>query len=556
VTALNIAGTRLNFRGSLADCLNCVSQAVNAEMSVPRGHLRNKGGGLTDNFGKDRWPTAVRWLVSAREGDAMVRVPGAMAVTGHRGCGLEQTMNARPIKCLVAVLFLFFTAAFGLAQTSSSNSLTSAVQSVYPQVEALYIDLHEHPELSLHEVNTAAKLASQLRQLGYEVTEHVGGNGVVAILRNGSEPVIMLRTELDALPVPEKTGLAYASHVTTKDDEGHEVPVMHACGHDIHMAALVGTAEIMAKSRDQWRGTLMLIGQPAEERVGGAKMMLEDGLFTRFPKPSVGIALHTTNTIPAGEVGITPGYMSSNADTVNITIYGRGGHGAMPETTIDPIVIAAKTIVSLQTIVAREIKPGDAAVITVGYIHGGTKNNIIPDEVRLGLTVRSYSPEVRRHLLASIERVTKAEAEAAGAPKAPLVEVGEGADAMYNDPKLSDQLAPVLRETLGAANVVTLPPVMTSEDYSEYELAGVPSFYYQLGVANPQQFAEAQAKGISLPSNHSPFFAPDMEPSLKTAIESEVALLRSLMGAHPGHNAAGRAVTPSQPFDGGHYRIR
>ena len=445
-------------------------------------------------------------------------------------------MNARLVRYgVVTASFFLFAPAFVIAQASSSTALSSEVQSVYPQVQALYIDLHEHPELSLHEVNTAAKLAAQLRRLGYEVTEKVGGNGVVAILRNGSGPVIMLRTELDALPVLEKTGLAYASHVTTKDDDGHVVPVMHACGHDIHIAALVGTAEIMAKTKDQWHGTLMLIGQPAEERVGGAKMMIDDGLFTRFPKPAVGLALHTTNNLPAGEVGITPGYMSSNADSVNITIYGRGGHGAMPETAIDPIVIAAKTVLSLQTIVSREIKPGEPAVITVGYIQGGTKNNIIPDEVRLGLTVRSYSPETRKHLLASIARVTKAEAEAGGAPKPPLVEVSEGTDAMYNDPKLSEQLTPVLQQALGKDNVVTLPPQMTSEDYSEYELAGVPSFYYQLGVADPQQFAKARAEGVSLPSNHSPFFAPDMEPSLKTAIESEVALLRSLMGTQSAH---------------------
>ncbi len=447
-------------------------------------------------------------------------------------------MNLGSVK-IVAVPFFVLATAFGFAQSSSSNSLNSAVDAVYPQVQSLYIDLHEHPELSLHEVNTAEKLAAQLRRLGYEVTEHVGGNGVVAILRNGSGPTIMLRTELDALPVLEKTGLPYASHVTTKDDEGHDVPVMHACGHDIHMAALVGTAEIMAKTKDQWHGTLMLIGQPAEERVGGAKMMLADGLFTRFPKPSIGIALHTTNELPAGKVGVTSGYMSSNSNAIDITIYGRGGHGASPQSTIDPIVIAAKTILSLQTIVSREIKPGDPAVITVGYIQGGTKNNIIPDEVRLGLTVRSYSPETRKHLLAAIERVTKGEAEAAGAPKPPLVEMKEDTDAMYNDPKLADQLAPVLRHALGADDVVAMPPHMASEDYSAYEAAGVPSFYYQLGVANPQQFAEAKAKDVSLPSNHSPFFAPDMEPSLKTAIESEVALLRSLMGTAASHTAAG-----------------
>jgi amidohydrolase len=443
----------------------------------------------------------------------------------------------RILEKVAAVTFCLFTSCCVLAQTPSSKTLSSEVNSVYPQVQTLYIDLHEHPELSLHEVNTAAKLAAKLREFGYEVTEHVGGNGVVAILRNGNGPAIMLRTELDALPVQEKTGLTYGSHVTTKDDDGHDVSVMHACGHDIHMAALVGTAEIMAKTKNQWHGTLMLIGQPAEEKVGGARMMLADGLFTRFPKPSVGLALHTTNELPAGKLGVTPGYMSSNSDSVDITIYGRGGHGAAPQTTIDPIVIAAKTVLSLQTIVSREIRPGDPAVITVGYIQGGTKNNIIPDEARLGLTVRSYSPETRKHLLASIERITRAEAEAAGAPKPPLVQVGEGTDAMYNDPKLEAQLASVLRETMGADNVVTVPPLMASEDYSAYEAAGVPSFYYQLGVANPQQYAEAKAKGASLPSNHSPFFAPDMEPSLKTAIESEVALLRWLMETNTAHTA-------------------
>ncbi len=445
------------------------------------------------------------------------------------------------MKSIILCFVAFLLTPVAQAQTSStSTSLPAEVQSVYPQVQTLYIDLHEHPELSLHEVATAAKLAGLLRQLGYEVTEKVGGTGIVALLRNGSGPVIMLRTELDALPVPEKTGLAYASTVTTKDDAGHDVPVMHACGHDIHMAALIGTAQIMAKTKDQWHGTLMLIGQPAEERVRGAKAMIDDGLFSRFPKPAIGVALHTTNSLPAGMVGITPEYASSNADTVNITIYGRGGHGAMPHTTIDPIVIAAQTIVNLQTIVSREIKPGDPAVITVGYIQGGTKNNIIPDDVRLGLTVRSYSDTVRKHLLASIERVTKAEAEAAGAPKPPLIEIGESTNAMYNDPKLSEQLSAVLRQTLGAANVQPLPPNMTSEDYSEFEIAGVPSFYYSLGVADPVKFKEAKAKGVDLPSNHSPFFAPDMEPSLKTAIESEVAVLRSLMSKTPTGTFGGK----------------
>jgi amidohydrolase len=432
---------------------------------------------------------------------------------------------------------LWFTAtvliltASGWAQSSGKPSLSGEVNSVYPQVETLYMDLHQHPELSGHEVNTAATVAAKLRGLGYEVTEHVGGTGVVAVQRNGPGPTVMLRTELDALPVEEKTGLAYASKVTAKNDAGLTVPVMHACGHDIHMAALVGTAEIMAKTKDQWHGTLVLIGQPAEETVGGAEGMIADGLFKRFPKPDIGVALHTTNSLPAGEVGFTPEYAASNADTVNITIYGKGGHGASPESTVDPIVIAARMILTLQTIVSREIKPGDPAVITVGYIQGGTKNNIIPDEVHLGLTVRSYTPEVRKHLLAAIERVAKAEAQAADAPKAPLVQAAESTDALYNDPKLAERLSQALIQALGAGRVKKAPPIMASEDYSYFVEAGVPSFYFWLGVANPKKFKEAKASGIQLPSNHSPFFAPDMEPSLKTAIESEVVVLRNLLAA-------------------------
>src|SRR5271169_35514 len=375
-------------------------------------------------------------------------------------------------------LAVVIVASTAWAQTASlgNASLASEVNAVYPQVQKLYVDLHEHPELSLHEVNTAAKLAARLRELGYEVTEKVGGTGVVGILRNGTGPAVMLRTELDALPVEEKTGLTYASTVHTKDDAGHDVPVMHACGHDVHMAAWVGTATIMAQTRKDWHGTLVLVAQPAEERGMGAKNMVTDGLFTRFPKPDVGIALHTGNTLPAGKVGFTPEYAASNADTVNITIYGKGGHGASPDTTVDPIVIAARVILTLQTIVSREIKPGQAAVITVGYIQGGTKNNIIPDEVHLGLTVRSFTPEVRKHLLAAIERVAKAEAQAADAPKPPLVQVTESTDALYNDPQLADRLGRVLSQALGAGNFQKSPPEMVSEDYSAYVEAGVPLF--------------------------------------------------------------------------------
>jgi hippurate hydrolase len=439
------------------------------------------------------------------------------------------------MKILWFAATVLILAASGWSQSSGQASLSGEVNSVYPQVETLYMDLHRHPELSGHEVNTAATIAAKLRGLGYDVTEHVGGTGVVAVLRDGSGSTVMLRTELDALPVEEKTGLAYASKVTVKNDAGLTVPVMHACGHDIHMAALVGTAEIMAKTKGQWHGTLVLIGQPAEETVGGAEGMIADGLFKRFPKPDVGVALHTTNSLPAGEVGFTPEYAASNADTVNITIYGKGGHGASPESTVDPIVIAARVILTLQTVVSREIKPGDPAVITVGYIQGGTKNNIIPDELRLGLTVRSYTPEVRKHLLAAIERVAKAEAQAADAPKAPLVQVAESTDALYNDPKLAERLSQALIQALGAGRVKKEPPIMASEDYSYFVEAGLPSFYFRLGVANPEKFKEAKASGIHLPSNHSPFFAPDMEPSLKTAIESEVVVLRNLLAS--GNNA-------------------
>jgi hippurate hydrolase len=442
------------------------------------------------------------------------------------------------MKSILLALIIVASAAWAQTAATNSSSITAEVNSVYPQVQTLYVDLHQHPELSLHEVNTASKLATRLRELGYEVTEKVGGTGVVGILHNGTGPTVMLRTELDALPVEEKTGLPYASTVHTKDDAGHDVTVMHACGHDVHMAAWVGTATIMAQTKKDWHGTLILIAQPAEERAMGAKSMVTDGLFTRFPKPDIGVALHTTNTLPAGKVGFTPEYAASNADTVNITIYGKGGHGANPDTTVDPIVIAARVILGLQTIVSREIKPGAPAVITVGYIQGGTKHNIIPDEVHLGLTVRSYTPEVRKHLLAAIERVAKAEAEAADAPMPPLVQLVESTDALYNDPKLAERMTEVLIQAFGTDNVVREPPIMASEDYSYFVEAGVPSFYFWLGVANPAKFKEAKASGVQLPSNHSPFFAPDMEPSLKTAIEAEVVVLRNLLGKS-GSSTAG-----------------
>jgi hippurate hydrolase len=426
-------------------------------------------------------------------------------------------------------LLLAPLAAVTFAQTPTSKE----VEAVYPDAHALYLDLHQNPELSSHETQTAAKLAERLRSAGYDVTEHVGGTGIVAILKNGAGPTIMLRTELDALPVEEKTGLAYASKVHAKDDAGHEVPVMHACGHDLHMASLLGTAEIMAHSKTTWHGTLMLIGQPAEETIGGAKAMIGDGLFTRFPKPDVAMALHVGNAEAAGTASITPGIYNTNADSLRITNDGKGGHGSAPHTAIDPIVIASRTILALQTIVSREVKPGEMAVVTVGYIQAGTKNNIIPDHAEMGLTVRTFKQDVRKQVLAAIERITKAEAAAAGAPREPLVEHYEGTDLVYNNPALAARLRAPLEAALGKGKVITGEPITPSEDFSYFIEQGVPGFYFSLGGADPEKLAQAKASGVLLPSNHSPLFTPDVEPSLHAGIAAEVAVLRNLLNTSP-----------------------
>jgi amidohydrolase len=416
-------------------------------------------------------------------------------------------------------------AAFASAQAPARSG---EVESVYPAAHSLYLDLHQNPELSSHETQTAAKLAARLRDLGYAVTENVGGTGVVAVLKNGAGPTVMFRAELDGLPVEEKTALPYASKVRAKDDSGRDVGVMHAW-HDVHMASLFGTAAIMAQSKDTWHGTLILIGQPAEETITGAKRMIEDGLMTRFPKPDVALALHVGNNLPAGKVGVGPGYRFSNADSLRITIYGKGGHGSEPDTTVDPIVIAARTVVALQTIVSREVKPGEVAVITVGYFQAGTKNNVIPDHAELGITVRSYKPEVRARLLAAIDRITKAEANAAGAPHEPKIEHYEATDAVYNDPILAQRMEGVLDSALGKQNVIVEDPGLASEDFSFLTAQGVPSFYFSLGGANPEKYAEAKSAGVSLPSNHSSLFAPDVDPTLHTGIAAEVAVLRNLL---------------------------
>jgi amidohydrolase len=425
-------------------------------------------------------------------------------------------------------------AALAVAATPLPGLAASAVQEAndaYPQAYKLYVDLHQHPELSGSETQTALRLAGVLRAQGYTVTERVGGTGVVAILKNGPGPTIMLRTELDALPVEEKTGLAFASKVHAKDPAGRDVSVGHMCGHDVHMSALAATAAIMAHSRDSWHGTLMLIGQPAEETIAGARAMVRDGLFTRFPRPDTAVALHVSNDLPAGKIGIVSGIYNTNADSIRITIYGKGGHGSAPHTAIDPIVTAARTILALQTIPSREVKPGELAVVTVGYITAGTKNNIIPDQAEMGLTVRTYKQDVRKQVLAAITRITDAESQAAGTPRPPSIDRYEMTDAVYNDGSLVQRLQPVLEDALGKDNVVADEPITASEDFSAFLTDNLPGLYLSLGGADPQKYAQAKAAGTHLPSNHSSQFAPDVDPALHTAIATEVAMLRALLPA-------------------------
>jgi hippurate hydrolase len=391
------------------------------------------------------------------------------------------------------------------------------LDTVYPELDALYLDLHKNPELSGHEEKTAAKLADRLRRLGYEVTTGVGGTGVVGVLRNGKGPTVLLRTELDALPVEEKTGLAWASKASTTDASGKAVPVMHACGHDVHMASWTGAAALLARGKDRWRGTVVMVAQPAEETVQGAKAMLADRFFERFPKPDFAVAIHDSSDLPAGKVGWIPGYALANVDSVDVTIFGRGGHGAKPDTTVDPIVIAARTVLSLQTLVSREKDPIEPAVVTVGSIHGGSKHNIIPDDVHLQITVRSYSPQVRKQLLDGIARIAKAEAAAGRAPREPEIRTSEGANATFNDPALTRRLSAMLVRALGQDNVVEGKPEMVAEDFGEFgKAAGVPSVMLRVGAVEPAKYAAATKSGTPLPSLHSATFAPDREPTIRT----------------------------------------
>jgi hippurate hydrolase len=420
-------------------------------------------------------------------------------------------------------------AVIACATATARAAVPAQVDAIYPDVEKLYIDLHQHPELGFHEQRTAAELAARVKALGFEVTTGVGGTGIVAILKNGPGPTVMLRTELDALPIEEKTGLPFASTVKTRNDAGETIPVSHMCGHDLHMAAWVGTAELMAKNRGAWHGTLMLVGQPAEELVSGANAMLKDGLFTRFPKPDYVLGLHDESSLPAGVIGFHPGHFRAAVSNLDITIYGRGGHGAAPNKAIDPVVIAARVVLALQTIVSRENNPFDPAVITVGSIHGGSAWNIIPDQVKLQLTVRSFDPETHQRMLAAIAREAKGEALAANAPKEPLIEVRSGTDVVNNDPELTQRAVAVARTALGADRVVEMPAKMGSEDFSQYGLAGVRTVLLHVGAVDPAKLEESLKTGVPVPDVHSPFWAPVREPTIKAAITVETAILTDLL---------------------------
>ncbi len=423
-----------------------------------------------------------------------------------------------------ALLFAFHLCVVLAGQGAPWTSPTAAqIDAIYPAIEALYIDLHKNPELAFQETQTAAKLAAHVKALGFDVTTGVGGTGVVAVMKNGSGPTVMLRTELDALPVEEKTGLPYASTVRAKNANGQVVPVMHACGHDLHMAAWAGAARLMAENRSRWQGTLVMVGQPAEEGGAGAPAMLKDGLFTRFPRPDFALSLHDDDTMPAGTIGYRPGLFRAMSDSVTITMFGRGGHAAMPHNTIDPIVLGARVILALQTIVSRETNPVQPVVITVGSIHGGSQANIIPDEVTLQLSVRTFTPEVRARTLSAIRRIVINEAAVSGAPREPRIDMPPSArNPVNNDPKLTLRLADALKRHMGEQNVIEMPAKMTSEDFAEYGVAGVPSALLHIGAVSPAKLAAARETGIPVPAPHSPEWAPDLEVTLKAAIRAEV----------------------------------
>jgi amidohydrolase len=436
-------------------------------------------------------------------------------------------------KILAALLL-----ASAMLTPAAAQDLHQSISRDMPDLMTLYRDLHANPELSMQETRSAARMAAEARRAGFTVTTGVGGTGVVAVMENGPGPVLLLRADMDALPLEEQTGLAFASHARGTTREGAPTGIMHACGHDTHMTSWVGTARRMAAMRSQWSGTLVMIAQPGEETSQGAKAMLEDGLFTRFPHPTHAIAFHDSASLPAGQIGYAVGPALANVDSVDIQVRGVGGHGAYPHTTRDPIVLAARIVTTLQTLVSRETDPLDAAVVTVGSFHSGTKHNIISDEARLQLTVRSFTPGVRRHLLEGIQRIARGEAIAAGVPddRLPVVTIrdAEATPATVNTSALTQSTAALFRSHFGEARVTVTPPVMGGEDFSRYNLADprIESLIFWVGGVPQARWDATHGDPAQLPSLHSPFWAPDAEAVIATATEAMTVAAMGVLARH------------------------
>ncbi len=435
----------------------------------------------------------------------------------------------------ITKLTLLATASVMAVAPVQADPLNDAIKADMPSLMEIYRDLHANPELSGEEVQTAAKLALEARRLGFTVTEKVGGTGVVAVMKNGDGPTVLIRADMDGLPLIEKTGLAFASKVIAKTRQGNETGVMHACGHDTHMAGWVGTARQLSVRRDEWSGTLVMILQPAEETGEGAKAMLDDGLYTRFPKPEYVLAFHDAAGAPAGYIGYSPGYALANVDSVDIEVRGVGGHGAYPHTTKDPIVLASRIVGALQTLVSREIDPQDPAVVTVGSFQSGFKHNIISDKANLLLTVRSYSDETRAKLLGGIKRIVRGEAIAAGIPeeKMPIVTTrdDEFTPSTYNSPEFTLKMAELFRSRFGNDRVKQSKPVMGGEDFSRYRRAdeSIKSMIFWVGGVPMDEYQASKKNGTKLPSLHSPLWAPDAEKVIATGAEALTAAALSIM---------------------------
>ena len=446
-------------------------------------------------------------------------------------------MNIRSLSILILSIF---ASRFALAQ---EMTVEKTAVSELPSLLAIYKDLHSHPELSWHEEKTSAFVAKELRATGCEVTENFGkydnpnlkSYGVIGIMKNGTGPTVLVRTDMDALPVHEETALPYASNVVTKNDEGKDVPVGHMCGHDAHMSAFIGTARALQRLKDQWAGTIMFVAQPAEETGNGARALLKGGLYNRFGKPDFALGFHDKADLQTGHIGITPGYTYANVDSVDVTVRGIGGHGAYPHKTKDPVVLAAEMINAWQTIASRENNPLDPIVVTVGSIHGGTKHNIIPDEVKMQLTVRTYKSDVRDRVLKAIDEIAKGIANAGGVPvdRAPIVNVlnNQFTPATYNNPDLTKRLVAVWKNVLGADNVEIVDPTMGGEDFSEYSLPdhSIPAVDFHIGAVDPEKIVQFKKEGKELPSLHSSKFAPVPEPTIRVGIIGMTSAVLELM---------------------------